>query len=66
MSMADNDLLRIGDHVSVAKVERAHIEHVLRSTKNVAHAARVLEIDQATLYRKRVRFGLYVPRTRAR
>jgi len=37
---------------------RAHIRKVLERTANLAEAAQVLGIDQATLYRKRKKIGL--------
>jgi len=40
-------------------IERAHIERVLRETQhNLSRAARVLDIDRATLYNKLKRYGM--------
>jgi NtrC-family two-component system response regulator AlgB len=47
-----------GNLVSLEKVEIEHIRHVLGRTGSLDEAARVLDIDPATLYRKRKRFGL--------
>jgi NtrC-family two-component system response regulator AlgB len=47
-----------GNLVSLEKVEIEHIRHVLGRTSSLDEAARVLDIDPATLYRKRKRFGL--------
>ena len=47
-----------GQLVSLEKVEIEHIRHVLGRTSSLDEAARVLDIDPATLYRKRKRFGL--------
>jgi two-component system, NtrC family, response regulator AlgB len=44
--------------VSMDKLEEAHLRLVLQKTSNLAEAAQVLEIDQATLYRKRKKIGL--------
>jgi NtrC-family two-component system response regulator AlgB len=40
------------------KLEEAHLRKVLDRTSNLAEAAEVLGIDQATLYRKRKKIGL--------
>jgi NtrC-family two-component system response regulator AlgB len=44
--------------VSMEKLEEAHLRKVLQRTANLAEAAQVLGIDQATLYRKRKKIGL--------
>jgi len=50
--------LEIGSLVSMEKLEEAHLRKVLERTANLAEAAEVLGIDQATLYRKRKKIGL--------
>jgi NtrC-family two-component system response regulator AlgB len=50
--------LQIGSLVSMEQLEEAHLRKVLERTSNLAEAAQVLRIDQATLYRKRKRIGL--------
>jgi two-component system, NtrC family, response regulator AlgB len=50
--------LQIGALVSMEQVEEAHLRKVLERTSNLAEAAQVLGIDQATLYRKRKKIGL--------
>jgi NtrC-family two-component system response regulator AlgB len=50
--------LQIGALVSMEQLEEAHIRKVLQRTSNLAEAAQVLGIDQATLYRKRKKIGL--------
>ena len=50
--------LEVGSMVSMEKLEEAHLRKVLERTSNLAEAAEVLGIDQATLYRKRKRIGL--------
>jgi NtrC-family two-component system response regulator AlgB len=48
----------VGSLVSMEKLEEAHLRKVLDRTSNLAEAAQVLGIDQATLYRKRRKIGL--------
>ncbi|HLH54137.1 MAG TPA: sigma-54 dependent transcriptional regulator [Verrucomicrobiae bacterium] len=50
--------LQIGALISMEQLEEAHIRKVLERTSNLAEAAQVLGIDQATLYRKRKKIGL--------
>jgi two-component system, NtrC family, response regulator AlgB len=49
---------QIGDPVSLEKVEEQHIRHVLASTRSLQEAATVLGIDQATLWRRRKKYGI--------
>jgi two-component system, NtrC family, response regulator AlgB len=49
---------QVGSLVSMERLEEAHLRKVLDRTSNLAEAAQVLGIDQATLYRKRKRIGL--------
>jgi len=49
--------LEIGSMVSLEQLEEAHLRKVLERTPSLAEAARVLGIDQATLYRKRKKLG---------
>ena len=51
-------LTQVGSMVSMEKLEEAHLRKVLQRTSNLAEAAEVLGIDQATLYRKRKKIGL--------
>ncbi|MBK8040823.1 MAG: sigma-54-dependent Fis family transcriptional regulator [Verrucomicrobiaceae bacterium] len=48
----------IGDAISLEALETAHIKALLEKLPNLADVARVLGIDQATLYRKRKKLGL--------
>jgi NtrC-family two-component system response regulator AlgB len=48
----------IGDTISLEALETAHIKALLEKLPNLADVARVLGIDQATLYRKRKKLGL--------
>ena len=50
--------IEVGSLVSMEKLEEAHLRKVLERTSNLAEAAEVLGIDQATLYRKRRKIGL--------
>ena len=50
--------LEVGSLVSMEKLEEAHLRRILQRTSNLAEAADVLGIDQATLYRKRKKIGL--------
>ena len=47
-----------GEMVTLERLEEVHIKKVLDRTGSVAEAARVLGIDQATVYRKRKKMGL--------
>jgi NtrC-family two-component system response regulator AlgB len=49
---------QVGALISMERLEEAHLRKVLERTSNLAEAAQVLEIDQATLYRKRKKIGL--------
>lgn len=51
-------LPQVGGMVSMERLEEAHLRKVMERTSNLAQAAHVLGIDQATLYRKRKKFGL--------
>jgi NtrC-family two-component system response regulator AlgB len=48
---------QIGDLISLEKVEEQHIRRVITSTRSLQEAAKVLGIDQATLWRRRKKFG---------
>ncbi len=50
--------VRLGDRVSLDKVEEQHIRRVLARTRSLQEAAAVLGIDQATLWRRRKMYGL--------
>ena len=50
--------LEVGSLVSMEKLEEAHLRKILERTSNLAEAAEVLGIDQATLYQKRKKIGL--------
>ena len=50
--------IRPGHSVPLARLEEEHIRLILEKAESLEQAARILEIDTATLYRKRKRMGL--------
>jgi NtrC-family two-component system response regulator AlgB len=50
--------VQLGDPVPLDLVEQHHIRRVLGSTRSLQEAADILGIDQATLWRKRKRYGV--------
>jgi len=50
--------VRLGERVSLDRVEEAHIRGVLAAAYSLQEAAEILGIDQATLWRKRKEYGL--------
>jgi len=50
--------VKIGDPVGLDKIEELHIRRVLAKTKSLQEAAAILGIDQATLWRRRKKYGL--------
>lgn len=51
-------LPQLGELISLEKIEELHLRRVLERTTSVAEAARVLGVDNATIYRKRKKMGL--------
>ncbi len=51
---------QIGDLVNLEKIEELHIRRVLSATKSLQEAADILGIDQATLWRRRKQYGIYI------
>jgi NtrC-family two-component system response regulator AlgB len=51
-------LAQSGDLVSLEELEQAHIRRVLARTRSLEEASQVLDIDAATLWRKRKKYGL--------
>ncbi len=49
---------RIGAALSLDQIEEAHIRGILATAPSLIEAAQTLGIDQATLYRKRKKYGL--------
>jgi NtrC-family two-component system response regulator AlgB len=58
MSDGGRDSLLPGSLATVEQLEELHIRRVLERTESMVDAARILGIDQATLYRKRKKLGL--------
>jgi NtrC-family two-component system response regulator AlgB len=50
--------LKIGDSVSLEKVEEDHIRRVLAGARSLREAAGILGIDIATLWRRRKKYGI--------
>jgi len=50
--------IRLGDRVSLEKIEEEHIRRVLATTKSLQEAADILGVDQATLWRRRKKYGI--------
>jgi NtrC-family two-component system response regulator AlgB len=48
----------LGDPVAIEKIEEQHIRRVLANTKSLQEAAAILGIDQATLWRRRKKYGI--------
>ena len=48
----------VGDPVSLEKIEEEHIRRILVTTKSLQEAADLLGIDQATLWRRRRKYGI--------
>jgi NtrC-family two-component system response regulator AlgB len=48
----------IGDPVTLEKIEEQHIRRVLAATKSLQETADILGIDQATLWRRRRKYGI--------
>jgi len=49
---------RVGDPVSLEKLEEQHIRKVLAGAASLQEAANILGIDQATLWRRRKKYGI--------
>jgi NtrC-family two-component system response regulator AlgB len=47
-----------GAMISLEQLEELHMKRILERTNSVTEAARVLGIDQATIYRKRKKMGM--------
>jgi NtrC-family two-component system response regulator AlgB len=55
---ASNPEAMVGAPMSLERLEELHIRNILGRIPNLGEAASALGIDQATLYRKRKKFGL--------
>ena len=52
------EMPRLGDAVSLDKIEEIHIRRILATTTSMQSAAETLGIDTATLWRKRKKYGI--------
>ena len=50
--------LKLGDSVTLARIEEEHIRRVLATAKSLQEAAEILGIDQATLWRRRKQYKI--------
>ena len=58
-SLLPSDLTpNLGDPIPLERIEEYHIRRVLASTKSLQEAADILGIDQATLWRRRKKYGI--------
>ncbi|MCB1641096.1 MAG: hypothetical protein KDI37_05130, partial [Xanthomonadales bacterium] len=48
----------VGTDITLAELERLHIQAVLGRAETLDQAAKILDIDPSTLYRKRKALGL--------
>jgi NtrC-family two-component system response regulator AlgB len=51
-------VVELGDPISMDKLEELHIRRVLARSKSIEEAARILEMDPATLWRRRKKYGI--------
>jgi two-component system, NtrC family, response regulator AlgB len=56
--LTDNITPVIGEHIALDEIEEQHIRRVLVTAKSLQEAAGILGIDQATLWRRRKRYGI--------
>ncbi len=56
--LPNESLPTIGDPFPLEKIEEQHIRRILASTKSLQEAADILGIDQATLWRRRKKYGI--------
>lgn len=55
---APSAAVKPGDSVTLERIEEDHIRKVLAASSSIAEAAKILGIDQATLWRKRKQFKI--------
>ena len=56
--LPDNTAPGIGDPVALDKIEEQHIRRVLAAATSLQEAAGILGVDQATLWRRRKKYGI--------
>jgi len=57
-AVSDDTRAQAGDPIAIEELEELHIRRVLASTPSLREAAQVLGIDQATLWRRRKKYGI--------
>ena len=57
-SAATEEVPQVGSLISMQKLEEIHMRKILERIPRLSHAAQILGIDRATLYRMRRRIGL--------
>jgi NtrC-family two-component system response regulator AlgB len=57
-AILDENSPGVGSLISLDKLEEIHLRKILERIPSLTEAAQILDIDQATLYRKRKRIGL--------
>jgi NtrC-family two-component system response regulator AlgB len=57
-SVPDPGYNRMGDLFSLDAMEKQHIQRVMRASSTLEEAARILQVDITTLWRKRHRYGI--------
>jgi NtrC-family two-component system response regulator AlgB len=55
---SQNAQLGVGEMVPLEKIEEQHIRAVLAATSSIEEAAKVLEMDTVTLWRRRKKYGI--------
>jgi NtrC-family two-component system response regulator AlgB len=56
--VSDASTPHIGDPIPLETIEEQHIRRILATTKSLQEAADILGIDQATLWRRRKKYGI--------
>ena len=56
--LPSDSIPNIGGPVTIEKIEEQHIRRILAATKSLQEAADILGIDQATLWRRRKKYGI--------
>ena len=51
-------LPKVGDPITLERIEELHIRRVLATAKSLEEASRILQIDSVTLWRRRKRYGI--------
>jgi NtrC-family two-component system response regulator AlgB len=57
-TVRQGELIGLGSHVPIDKIEELHIRGVLASTSSIDEAAAILGLDTVTLWRRRKKYGI--------